>query len=322
MKSKKKNPALRLIILCLCLAILAIAYAGLTAWNRKNAEAERLAAEEAAKSTSVAVADFDPASLTELTCERAGQDPLTFVVVNGAWQWKDDASFPLDQTAVSAMGSAVTSITALRTLDEVEGGPAACGLDEPACTITANYGGERHVYRCGDYNATYKAYYLDADGLLCLTTSNLASVFSKDLSDLLHRDSVPAADWTDRSLVTSVTVRDGGEERVLTDADEMDAVLTALSSVYLRNFADYNADEGEKAAYGLDGSRSVTVSYRKSVSAAGADGNTVSNYLDTVYVFEIGDPDPDDETLTAVSPASSSVVYLISAEKADALLGR
>ncbi|MBR4659951.1 MAG: polyribonucleotide nucleotidyltransferase [Bacteroidales bacterium] len=125
-------------------------------------------------------------------------------------------------------------------------------------------------------------------------------------------------------MVTSVTVRDGGEERTLTEAEDFEDILSALSSVYLRQYADYHADEDEKAAYGLDGSRSVTVNYRKSVSTAGADGNSVTNYLDTAYVFEIGDPDPDDDSLAAASPASSEVVYLISAEKdvqPDALAG-
>ena len=55
------------------------------------------------------------------------------------------------------------------------------------------------------------------------------------------------------------------------------------------------------------------------MSASDANGNAVSNYLDTTYVFEIGDPWSEDESLTAVSPASSDVVYLISTEKADAL---
>lgn len=321
-KKKKNRPVLRLVILCLAAVLLAVAYGLLSSANRKKAEAERLAAQEAANSSSVAVADFDPAELTELTWETAGAEPLTFVVVNGAWQWKTDAAFPADQTALSAMGSAVTSITALRRVENVEGGPAACGLDDPACTVTVSYGAERHTYACGDYNATYKAYYLDADGEIYLTPVNLNTYFSKTLADLLKRDSVPAADWTSRELVTAVTVRDGGEERTMTEAEDFEDTLTALSSVYLKDYAEYHADGEKKAAYGLDGSRSVTVSYRKSVSASDANGNAVSNYLDTTYVFEIGDPWSEDESLTAVSPASSDVVYLISTEKADALLNR
>ena len=322
MKSRKKNPVIRLIVLAAVAAALALAYGLLESANRKKAAAELAEAQAAMAASNVEVAAFDPAELTELTWEADGADPLTFVVVNGAWQWKNDAAFPADQTALSAMGSAVTSITALRRVENVEGGRAACGLDDPSCRVTVNYGGERHVYACGDYNGTMKAYYLDADGEIFLTAVNLKTYFTKGLSDLLQRDSIPAADWVSRELVTSVTVRDGGEERTLTEAEDFEDILSALSSVYLRQYADYHADEDEKAAYGLDGSRSVTVNYRKSVSTAGADGNSVTNYLDTAYVFEIGDPDPDDESLAAASPASSEVVYLISAEKAAAILGR
>lgn len=321
MKSRKKNPVVRLIVLAAVAAALAVAYGLLQSANRKKAEAEQAAAQAAMQASSVEVAAFDPADLTELTWETDGE-PLTFVVVNGAWQWKNDAAFPADQTALSAMGSAVTSITALRRVENVEGGAAACGLDDPSCRVTVSYGGDRHVYACGDYNGTMKAYYLEADGEIYLTSVNLASYFGKGLSDLLQRDSIPAADWVSRELVTSVTVRDGGEERTITEAEDFEDILSALSSIYLKQYADYHADENEKAAFGLDGSRSVTVNYRKSVSTADAQGNTVANYLDTSYTFAIGDPDPEDESLTAAAPASSDVVYLIPAEKAAALLGQ
>ena len=322
MKSRKKNPALRLIVLLAVLAVLAAAYAGLQSHNRKKAAAELAEAQAAMQTSSVEVAAFDPAELTELTWETDGGDPVTFIVVNGAWQWKGDAAFPADQTALSSMGSAVTSITAVRRVDNVEGGAAACGLDDPSCRVTVHYGGEKHVYACGDYNGTMKAYYLEADGEIFLTSVNLKTYFGKGLEDLLQRDSIPSADWASRETVTSVTVRDGGEERTITEAEEFEDIVSALSSVYLKQYADYHADADEKAAYGLDGSRSVTVNYRKSVSTTDANGNTVANYLDTAYVFEIGDPYAEDDTLTAVSPASSDVVYLISAEKAAAILGR
>ena len=188
--------------------------------------------------------------------------------------------------------------------------------------MTVNYGSEKHEYKCGDYNATYKAYYLMADGDVYLTSVNLKTYFSDTLEDLLARDSLPSADWTSRELVSSVTIRDGDNEIEITDADALDEYLSSLSTVYLHDYAAYNADEATKAAYGLDGSRSVTVNYRKSVSTTDANGNSVANYLDTVYTFLIGDPYGEDETLTAAAPASSGVVYLISAEKADGLLGR
>ena len=323
-KKKKPNPLAKLGVLLLAAAALFAAWHIMKSVNEKNAaaEAERLAAETAAQT--VTVAEFDPAELTELSYDTPGSTDgtLSFVVVNGAWQWKDDAAFPLDQTYLSSMGSAVTSISAVRKLreSEVEGGLAACGLDEPSCTVTVNYGGDRHVYQTGAYNGTYQAYYLMADGELYLTPTNLAATFSKTLDSLLKRDSVPSADWSDRTLVSSVTVKNGDDTREITDEEGIDALVSTLSSVYLSQFADYNADEGEKAAFGLDGSRSVTVKYRKSMSTTDANGNSTTNYLDTTYTFYIGNPYEEDGTLTAVCPASSSVVYLISSEKAESLL--
>ena len=323
-KKKKQHPLLRLGILLLAALALFIAWYAMKSANERKAkaEAERLAAEAAERN--ITVTAFDPAELTELSYETAGvtDGTLTFVVVNGGWQWKNDALFPLDQTSLSAMGSAVTSLTAIRQLREsdLEGGLAAVGLDEPACTVTAVCGGEKHVFRTGAYNGTYGAYYLMADGELYLTEANLAGTFSKGLEGLLKRDSVPSADWTDRSLVSSVVVKNGGEAREITDADEIDGILTSLSSVYLSKYADYHADADEKAAYGLDGSRSVTVNYRKSVSTTDANGNSTQNYLDTSYTFLVGDPSAEDGTQTAVCPENSAVVYLISTEKAEGLV--
>ena len=322
-KKKKKNPLVPLLALLAVMAVLWIAYAAVKVANEKKAEAERLAAEEAQKT--VTISALDPAGITELSYEAEGytDGALTFVVSDGAWQWKDDAAFPLDQTRLSAMGTAVTSIEGIRELqaDAIEGGLAACGLDEPSCTVTVTGADGKHVFRCGDYNGTYKAYYLMADERLYLTETDLAYTFEKGLTDLLARDSLPVSDWSNREMVNSVVLRNGGEEREITDADELDTYLTSLSSVYLSEYADYSADEGEKASYGLDGSRSVTVNYRKSVAATDASGNSVTNYLDTSYVFLIGNAYEEDESLTAVCPASSAVVYLIDTEKAEGLLG-
>ncbi|MBO6052998.1 MAG: DUF4340 domain-containing protein [Clostridia bacterium] len=314
---KKKNPVLRLLLLALAAVVLYAVYSAVKAANERKAEAERLAAAQAVKT--VTVAAFDPAELTELSYETPGvtDGKLRFRVVNGTWQWADDPAFPLDQTPLSAMGSAVTSIVALRELDSLETGLDGTGLADPSCTITAKYGSEAHDYLLGAYNGSAGGYYLMADGVVYLVETSMLSSFSKSLSDLLLRDSVPISDWTDRSLGSSVTVKNGGEERVIDGEEEKDAALTALSSVYLRQYAAYNADEGTKASYGLDGSRSVSVSYRKAVTTTDANGNSSTNYLDTTWTLLIGDPDPDDPSLVAAAPASSGIVYLISASAAE-----
>ena len=320
-KTKRKNPLLRLLVLLACAAVLFAVYYAARKINEKKAaeEAARLAA---MTPKPVIVADFDPAELTEIAYETPGTTDGTvkLMVVNGAWQWADDPVFPLDQTAVSMMGNAVTKITAVREITSLEADLSGYGLAEPSAKITAKYGSESHDYLLGSYNGTAGGYYLMADGAVYLTETNMLSAFSKSLADLIKRDSVPSADWTDRSLVSSVTVRGGEGERTLTEEEEIDAALTALSSVYLRQYAEYKSDEAKKAEYGLDGSRSVTVNYRKAVTTSDQNGNSSTNYLDTSYVFLVGNPAPEDETLTAAAPASSGIVYLIPTDTAEKLL--
>ena len=321
-KRRRSHPLAKLGVLCAVALVLALAYGALRAANAKKAAEEAQAAMEAAQAANVTVAAFEPSELSSLTYSSNGREPLTFIVVNGAWQWKDDPAFPLDQSALASMGTAVTKITALRAVESVEGGLEACGLAEPSCTVTASYGGDEHTYLCGDYNAVAKAYYLMADGKIYLTSDNLGMYFGKALPDLLARDTIPSADWTARDLVTSAVIRDGEREVTLTDAEELDEYLSSFSTLYLRDYADYHADAAEKAALGLDGSRSVTVNYRKSVSTSDENGGSVTNYLDTSYVFYIGLPSEEDPAKTVASPASSDVAYLITTEKADALMGR
>ena len=62
------------------------------------------------------------------------------------------------------------------------------------------------------------------------------------------------------------------------------------------------------------------MNYRKAVTTSDQNGNSSTNYLDTSYVFLVGNPAPEDETLTAAAPASSGIVYLIPTDTAEKLL--
>ena len=227
-----------------------------------------------------------------------------------------DPAFPLNASMIAQMASSVASITASRTVDE--GAPADYGLDDPACTVTVEYGTERHIYKTGDYNSFSGSYYLMADGMICLVSQNLASTFSRSLDDLLVRDTIPSTEWASREYVNGVTVRDGDTERTVTDADEIEELLTALGRVSLYTCTDYAADDGERAACGLDGSRSVTVSYRKAVSTQDSEGNTTAtNYLDTSYTLLFGD---EVDAGVYCSPLSSTMIYTVSTDTAASLL--
>ncbi|MBQ3707707.1 MAG: DUF4340 domain-containing protein [Clostridia bacterium] len=314
MKTRKKNPLIPLLILVLVFAALLIGYKVLSAANERKAAAEALAAQ--ADDTSVTVADFSLPDMTALEFQSNGGDPLRFVVVNGAWRYEADPAFPLNASTMAQMANAIASITASRTVDE--GAPADYGLDDPACVITAEYGSEKHVYKTGDYNSFSGSYYLMADGAVYLVSQNLASTFSKSLDDLLVRDTIPSSEWASREYVNAVTVRDGDAERTVTDADEIEEILTSLGKVYLYTCTDYAATEEEKAACGLDGGRAVTVSYRKAVSTQDSEGNTTAtNYLDTSYTLLFGDE--TDESVFC-SPLSSTMIYTVTPATASALL--
>ena len=97
------------------------------------------------------------------------------------------------------------------------------------------------------------------------------------------------------------------------EQDKINQIVAEVNALSARKAA-----EDEKAACGLDGSRSVTVSYRKAVSTEDSEGNTTAtNYLDTSYTLLFGD---ETESGVTCSPMTSTMIYTVSADTASSLL--
>lgn len=332
-KRKKKNKVLPLFILVGVLLVLVIGYAVLSSANAKK-EAEEAAA--AAEDTTIMLAEMDATAITELRYRYGENDWITLAQSGGVWTWAEDAHYPLNQTTAAGLGSAIASIGAIRTVDEGEA--ADYGLDEPICEIHVRYGeGTTYKYAIGDRNSFNDAYYFrDDDGAFYMIASGLLTYFQTDLDDMLVLDTALAT-LSDGDIV-SVTVTDGEKSSTYTqtateETDEdgnttiYDADVTALYDRFceldLRAWADYYADSTEMAeTYGIDGTRSLTLTYKKAVSVNSGTETTASTSqttkVDATYTIYFGST-ADGQVY--YSPKGSTIVYTAAADVVDGILG-
>ncbi len=312
-KRRKKNKFLPLIVLSILIVILAVAYTMLSQANdRKEAEeAALLAAEEAVEM----VAEYDASTMLELTYQRDGEDPVELYVSQGQWHLKSDDTFPVNQTTVGSMASAISSIAVQNHV--TEGDPADYGLEEPAYRVEVTYeGGVSHQYRIGDYNSFGGGiYYFMMDGTMYTITSGLTTYFDYTLDDLLQLESMPTD--IEQDYINSITVTVDGVDKVIDDANGIAALFDIFNDIRLTDCADHYADETERAeTYGLDGSDKLVISYKRAVTTTDADGNETTNRLDTSYTFDFGNDAGEDESYYG-TPGKSAMVYLIDAETVE-----
>jgi len=211
---KRKNKFIPLIVLIVILAALMIGYSVLASANDRR-EAEQLAEEEAANAVTL-IAEYDYTTVTELSYQAKGSDPITFTQSAGVWAYTGDAHFPLNQTIPAQMAYAISTIAVEAVI--TEGEAADYGLDDPAYTIRVSYAdGNAHTYKIGDYNSFNASYYFSMDGSLYMVAEGLLPYFQYELNDLLALDTLPAADWADNNYVMEITVRNGEASNVISD---------------------------------------------------------------------------------------------------------
>lgn len=313
-KKKKKNKYLPLIVLLAFIVVMAAAYSALSKSNDKK-EAEK-AAEEAASNAVEMIAEYDSSTAVSLSYTRRGEETIAFEVSSGEWVLCSDTNFPLDQSIVSSMASAISSIGIKNHIDT--GDPSEYGLEEPAYTIEVAYeNGDAHKYRIGDYNSFGGgAYYFMMDGSMYTISGGLSSYFDYTLDDLLVLEDMPTD--IDEEYINSITVTWDGEENVIEDTDGISALFDLFGDIRLNDCADYYTTEDERAEYGLDGTRKISISYKRAVTSTDADGNENTSRLDTSYTFLFGNATDGDSYYG--SPEKSTIAYGIDSDTVNSVV--
>lgn len=268
---------------------------------------------------------------------------LALVKEEDSWSYADDDAFPLDQSVPEDMTSVLSGLTASRVLDAPEE-LADYGLDEPALTITAtDADGTAYTFSIGDQNEVTQEYYLLYNGdssKVYMVDSTLQDTFSLGLYDMVQMESLPMFGTVTGLSVTqpggSVSVsyvedseslyydssvhwfleQEDGTQLAL-DTGKVTSLTSSVTGLTWISCVNYDADDQELAAWGLDEDTAVKVvlTYQPASSEDDEEESDTEAEPQT-FVLYLGN-DTDEGTYARL--ADSRMVYLIDSSTADSL---
>ena len=313
-KNRGANIFLILALLILCIVVYVVAVPKLTADDSGSDDVTDVEM----------IADFKASSIEKMSYVYTDGDEeialkFRYVYSTGKWLLDSDSSFPLDQSMMQKMASAIVSIPMERRMSKDEISLSDAGLDAPRLSVTVQYASGDITYSVGDYNSFNGAYYLSVSGEddIFMTTAPLISYFFYDLFELAELYTIP---MLTSDNVTSYDVVLGDDVTSYSDKSHI-AYLSALS-VY--SAVDYAPDEDALAKYVLDGSMPIlNIKYTETQVVQNSDSSLSSSASITKekeLVIRIGGLCDGDDDKRYVMIGDSAMVYTMSASTLNSLI--
>lgn len=308
MKAKKKKQIISLAVLAVLLAALIIGYLVISKMDFDDGDST-------SDYSYVTVVSAKSDDITSVSYTADGAETITFNCENGKWYLSGDADFPVKQSTVQDMASAVSSVTANREL--ADGDTGEYGFDAPSLTVSAAYSdGVEYTLYVGDKNTFNSNVYLkDQDGKVYMFTDSLSEKFAYGLDDLIQLDD-PAADVDINYLVDVTITAEDGSQNVITDSAGMNDSMDSMDKLDCTEWVEYAMDEEEFAAYGIGGSSArYTVNYKSAVAVTDENGNTTTNRVPSTYEFIFGnhftaqDADGNEAEYVYYTATGSEILY-------------
>ena len=261
---------------------------------------QRKEAEEATANVET-VAAISADDVTELSWSYNGEQ-MHFVRQEDTWINGEDESFPADTDLLDNMVASLTEIASSKTISGTAE-RSEFGLDPAVVDLTVTADGEYHLLLGNESPIDGSVYACLDDGQVFLTDSILRSQFSRDLLDLVEKESTPTMD-----SIQSVEIRrdqgtlhleyddsssrswdesyvwfaEEGGNTVTLDTDKVQGLLQTIKYLQWTDTAAYHVDSSKLAEYGLDDpAAAVTVSY------------TDENGDDGTFLVDIGSENED-----------------------------
>lgn len=256
----------------------------------------------AASDTSITVSTLSGVSAISYT---ANGETLSFEKKDDSWYYKDDESFPLDQTYLNSLATAVSSVTASRLVSNTSDSFPDYGLDSPTVVITVTDDtGKDIVYNIGMKNPVTSEYYFNIGGsgnVFMVSAKTMAE--TKALLDMAKTTLLSDTDTVDdftlqtQSETLNFVYLESGSDTVYTDEytnfiKNKDGSLTPADSTEVSDFVSKVTSSVKSCAaykpedlsqYGLDSPAAVlTMNY--SDQEAGTSG---------ACIIKIGASSPD-----------------------------
>lgn len=280
-----KKKSVNLITAVGVLVVLSGAYVGVKAYVAKQDATESESAEEKNPEI-VSIASADVKSIKFVIDKKE----VTFEKDGDSWVKSDETDFPVDQDKIDTLVSSLNSITAERTLEDVEDA-SEYELDQPENTITVTTeDGETTVIRLGMENDSTSQEYIDLNkdsSTVYVVSNSTFSSFEGSLYDFAKSGTFPTVD---SSTVSKISV-DGKSSSYVVEKDENNfwnitgdgdtekadsakatTLTTALSSMAYASYVNYNCSEDQLSQYGLDKPYAkITVDYQEEVEKESTD---------------------------------------------------
>ncbi|WP_417091060.1 DUF4340 domain-containing protein [Marvinbryantia sp.] len=273
-----KRKTITMSVTVLALAALVGGYMTLKEQNEKAEEEEALLAE------GETVWETDSDNLEKVSFFIGGSE-YTFQKENGEWQLADDETFPVDETALEELTTAVTPLKALRTLTDVED-TAQYGMEEPQNVITLGLSdGTEQVLTIGDNNESTGNDYLmlaDSDSTVYTVSSDIRAAIYDGLYDYAVSEELPAITQTnitglaftcaDTSYMLyeedDVWKVESDEVKDNANTDITSELAAQISGLYYVDYLEHNCEGEDLAQYGLaEPSATLTITYEEDESA-------------------------------------------------------
>ena len=324
-----KKKSVNLVTAVGVLVILSGAYAGIKAYVAKQEEKETAESEESESAEIVSISADDIKSIKFLI----DKQEVVFEKDGDSWVKADESAFPVSQDKVDALAASLESITAARTLEDVED-VSEYELDQPENTITVTTtDGDATVIQIGMENSSTNQEYIDLNNdpsTVYVVESSTFQSFEGELYDFAKSGTFPAVDSStvnrisvdgkessytvkkDENNMWTVAGSDGKEEKA--DSAKATSLTSALSGMAYASFVNYDCAESDLSKYGLDKPYStITVDYQEEIQDSSDKEDSAKDDAESVTEAS----DDGKKTLEEVENTDNSAVSEASGEFED-----
>ena len=324
-----KKKSVNLVTAVGVLVILSGAYAGIKDYVAKQEEKETAESEESESAEIVSISADDIKSIKFLI----DKQEVVFEKDGDSWVKADESAFPVSQDKVDALAASLESITAARTLEDVED-VSEYELDQPENTITVTTtDGDTTVIQIGMENSSTNQEYIDLNNdpsTVYVVESSTFQSFEGELYDFAKSGTFPAVDSStvnrisvdgkessytvkkDENDMWTVAGSDGKEEKA--DSAKATSLASALSGMAYASFVNYDCAESDLSKYGLDKPYStITVDYQEEIQDSSDKEDSAKDDAESVTEAS----DDGKETLEEVENTDNSAVSEASGEFED-----
>lgn len=332
-----KKKSVKLVAAVGVLVVLSGAYVGVKTYVAKQDAKETESEEENDETKEIVSISSDDVKSIKFIIDKK---EVTFEKDGDTWIKSDESEFPVDQDKLDTLAGSFSSVTAERTLENVED-VSEYELDQPENTITiTTEDGETTVIQVGMENDSTSQEYIELNNdssTVYVVGSATFQSFEGGLYDFAKSGTFPTVDSStvtkvsvtgpeaaytveeDENNFWNVTGTTGGtEETEKADSAKATSLTSALSSMAYASFVNYNCTDEELSQYGLTKPyATITADYQEEVEKDSSNSENEAETGDNDATEASIEEDSTDSETTEKSSETEADTNTESAEETE-----